>query len=136
MSHWDSIRYGENPSPRETVLLNIDAKFERGYGPSPVHFIPYPNPHFNTTIHAGIIHKRWKLLTGDPGFSAFFKNQTDIPDPYPSVQLFDLASDPVELLNLAPYFPSVVNKLLAMLHDFEEHSVTSDFPPYDEVSTI
>ena len=73
------------------------------------------------------------MLTGDPGHGAFHKNKTDMPDPYPSVQLFDLAADPVELVNLAPYFPSVVEKLLIMIQEFDESSVPIYFPPYDKV---
>ena len=37
------------------------------------------NEFFNTSVHAGIVHNNWKLITGDAGHSGFYKNRTEIP---------------------------------------------------------
>jgi len=95
-------------------------------------FSKFDNFDRNTTIHAGIIHNTWKILTGDAGHSGFYKNHTVIPNPYPAVHLFDLASDPLELVNVAEYFPSIVTKMLKMLRDFDDGSAPIDSPGYDE----
>ena len=80
-------------SPRDTILLNIDQEWYKQ--DPPVNFTEYKNPYFDTTIHAGLIHNNWKLLTGDPGHFGFYKNKTTTPNPFPSVHLFDLDSDPL-----------------------------------------
>ena len=73
-------------------------------------------------------------MTGDVGHSGFYKNKTEIPNPYPSVHLFDLESDPLELVNLAPYFPTVVSNLLEKLAVFDKNSAPIHFPDYDQAS--
>ena len=134
VSHWQNLKYfPSRPSPRDTILLNIDRMWHRGYEPTPKNFTKYPNPYFDTHIHSGLIFQNWKLLTGDPGHGAFYLNKTDDPNPYPSVQLFDLSSDPLELVNLAPYFPSVVDTMLQKIDEFDQTSAPIYFPPYDEV---
>ena len=129
VSHWDGIQKTNTTAPRDTVLLNIDRDW---YFTKDRNFTSYPNDYWDTTIHAGLIHHNWKILTGDAGHGGFYKNKTVIPNPYPSVHLFDLDSDPYELVNLANYFPSVVINLLKMLKDFDDHSAPIDFPNYDE----
>ena len=86
VSHWNAIKSSSSERPRETVLLNIDRMWHRGYEPTPTNFTKYPNPYFNTMIHSGIIHNNFKLLTGDPGHGNFHKNKTSDPNPYPSVR--------------------------------------------------
>ena len=71
------------------MLVNIDREW---YYTKDRNFTKYENPFFDTTIHAAIVYKNWKLITGDAGHSGFYKNKTEIPNPYPSVHLFDLES--------------------------------------------
>ena len=100
---------------------------------TPARFTKYPTDLFDTTIHAGIIYKSWKLLTGDPGNGQFGVNQSAMPNPYPSVQLFKYLSDPQELNNLADRYPHVVEKLLRMLAGYYNSSPPARSIPLDRV---
>ena len=50
------------------------------------------------------------------------------------MQLFDLASDPLELVNIADYFPSIVLDLLQKIKKFDDTSAPIYFPAYDEAA--
>jgi len=129
-------------APRKEILLNIDRFFLRennGEGPDPINFTEYPNPFFpNTSIHAAIVAEvdgiTWKLLTGDPGCSLFNApcNKTvPIPDPFPSVHLYNLDLDPYERENIFEQFPGMVMHLLERLSIYDENSYPTYYPPRD-----
>lgn len=124
--------------PRTEILLNIDREYDRGYSPDPINFTHYENPFFDTSIHAAIVSEldgvTWKLLTGDPGCELYdFPCHKDhkLPDPFPSVWLFNLDKDPYEKNNVFGDNKDTVWTLLEKLAQYDTNSVPSFYPPRD-----
>ena len=52
----------------------------------------------------------------------------------PSVRLYDVVADPEERIDLAPFFPLVVEILLGRIASYNETSVPVSYPPCDVTS--
>lgn len=142
---WETISEG-SPSPRVELLLNIDPDFFDGLPcpgknttPEKNDSFPLEHSAFNTSIHAGIRYKNWKLLTGYPGCGYWFpppsqSNISEVPSvdsPTKTLWLFDINRDPEERHDVSREHPHIVQNLLSRLQYYHEHSVPSYFPPLD-----
>lgn len=122
---WKTISEG-SPSPRVELLHNIDPNFVddspcpgRSMAPAKHDsFLPEYST-FNTSIHAAIRHKNWKLLTGYPD------------PPTKTLWLFDIDRDPEERHDVSREHPHVVRQLLSRLQFYHKHSVPVYFPAQD-----
>nr|XP_048311899.1 arylsulfatase B [Myodes glareolus] len=142
---WRTISEGV-PSPRVELLHNIDRDFFDS-SPCPGQSMaaekndsfPIEYSAFNTSIHAGIRYKNWKLLTGYPGCGHWIPppSQSNVSEirsldsSTKTVWLFDIDQDPEEKHDLSREHPHIVLKLLSRLQHYHEHSVPSYFPPMD-----
>nr|CAB3223226.1 arylsulfatase B-like [Phallusia mammillata] len=155
---WDAISSKNGHSPRTELLHNIDPEFTRPFGPTPP-MTPYPNKHGVDTLkgHTALRWLNWKLYTGDPGYSSIdppptlYRNQTvdtsclvsdgyhpdckeplKAPEPLPSVRLFDITADPSENVDVAKYFPLIVDEMLGKIAAYNKTAVPIAWPGGDK----
>ncbi|CAH2297269.1 arylsulfatase B [Pelobates cultripes] len=143
---WKTISEG-SPSPRVELLHNIDPLFvdsfpcstnnkteKWSYNLTAPH---WGHPSFNTSIHAAIRYKKWKLLTGYPGCSRWFPPPSlgsDFAAPNSenkTLWLFNIEDDPEERNDLSQNYPDVVEILLSRLEHYYKDSVPIDYPDDD-----
>ncbi|XP_077143104.1 arylsulfatase B [Ranitomeya variabilis] len=145
---WKTISEG-SPSPRVELLHNIDPLYnddspcstnKETSNPFAKPIIStWENSLFDISVHAAIRHRKWKLLTGNPGCDRWFPppNSSDIGY-FPSFEssgknlwLFDIVHDPEERHDLSEKYPEVVKKLLYRLEYYNNHSVPINYPDDD-----
>ncbi|KAM4051531.1 LOW QUALITY PROTEIN: arylsulfatase B [Anomaloglossus baeobatrachus] len=145
---WKTISEGYS-SPRVELLHNIDPLYQDDFPCSTNNekrnsvasgdVSSWENSLFNISIHAAIRHRKWKLLTGNPGCDRWFPppNSSDIHDipPFESSRknlwLFNIVHDPEEKYDLSDKYPEVVKKLLSRLEYYNNHSVPIYYPDDD-----
>lgn len=133
VDQWDAILQRRS-SPRKEILHNIDPLSVVRSNASVV------TAGFDTSVRAAIRSGPWKLLTGNPGDSAWTrppeagKNQADVAENLSLVKLYHIQSDPYERNDLSSHFPDVVMKLLERLTEYNKSAVPVRFPDVDPFS--
>ncbi|TRY84223.1 hypothetical protein DNTS_026644 [Danionella cerebrum] len=146
---WDTISRG-TASPRVELLHNIDPLF-MDMSPCPGGDAPEElvqeslrsvgrqvdlrASEFNTSVHAALRFRNWKLLTGYPGCPLW------IPPPGGSrmnssaalkpLMLFDVQNDPEEREEISHQHPELVSFLLKRLQFYQSQAKPVQFPPDD-----
>ena len=104
---------------------------------------------FDTSVHAGIRVRDWKLLTGEQGMDSWVEppeshvsteyhdvDQLDHPGyqmfNHKPVQLFNIKYDPEERVEVSDLYPEIVDELLARLVVYNKTAVPVVFPPEEE----
>ncbi|TRY65205.1 hypothetical protein DNTS_009427 [Danionella cerebrum] len=146
---WDTISRG-TASPRVELLHNIDPLFmdtspcPGGDAPEELvqeslrsvgHQVDLRASEFNTSVHAALRFRNWKLLTGYPGCPLW------IPPPGGSrmnssaalkpLMLFDVQNDPEEREEISHQHPELVSFLLKRLQFYQSQAKPVQFPPDD-----
>ncbi|XP_063419817.1 arylsulfatase J-like [Mytilus trossulus] len=127
---WNAIS-GREKSPREIILHGIDP-LARRFGR------PLFNSSFDTTKHAAIRYKDYKLLTGKPGYKHYNPNpRTGLARTTPkeprkkNFWLFNIRDDPLETTDLSASRPQIVKEMLDLLAEYDKSSVPVRFPGSD-----